>query len=152
MTVEYKGDDFLYLVEIPGELPADDASHRLFNQTDGSHSIEADEVELNTKDKSGSDYGAVTENVSIEGILTKNDPAIKYIRDSIRGKKLVKIIKVDTTNETTEEGKYKLNNFEQSDSVGEYSTYSIDATLNGKITDGTLTTVPEGAPDEEPAV
>lgn len=151
MAAEYKGDDFLYLLEINSDEPESKKSHRFFNQTDGSRSISADDIELSTKDKTGSDYGSVTEEISIEGVLTQDDPAIEFVVDAIRGKKLVRLIRVDTKSEKTEEGFYKLNNFEQSDSSGEFATYSIDAKLNGKIEKGELTELPEGAPEEDPS-
>lgn|SRR5699024_306815 len=143
MNVEYRGDDFLYLVEI------DNNDHRIFNQTDGSRSIEADDIELDTKDKSGSDYGKVSENLSIEGVLTEDDPAIPYLEDSIRNKEMIRITRLNTRDLSTESGRYKLNNFETTSSNGEFANYSIDATLNGSIKKGELTEIPEGAPDEK---
>lgn len=143
MSIEYRGDDFLYLVEIEG------SESRIFNQTDGSSSIEADAIELETKDKTGADYGNVTETVSIEGVLTEGDPAIPFLKKSIRRKRLVRITELDTRDLTTESGMYKLDSFEQTNSNGEFSTYSLEATLNGSISEGELTEVPEGAPDED---
>lgn len=145
MAVEYRGDEFLYLVEIDDAGKKD---HRFFNQTDGSSSIEADSIELETKDKSGADYGNVTETVSIEGILTKDDPTIPYIKKALRTKKMVKIYQLNTRDLSTEMGMYKVDNFEQESSYGEYVTYSIEATLNGFIKEGTLEESPEGAPEE----
>lgn len=146
MAVEYRGDDFLYLVEVEDRNGG--STRRFFNQTDGSSSIEADDIELNTKDKSGSDYGNVTETVSIEGVLTKGDPAIPFIKKAIRNKRMVRIIEVNTRELDAEEGLYKINSFEQTNSNGEFATYSIEAALNGKIKETTLQELPEGAPDE----
>jgi len=148
MALEYKGDDFLYLLRINKTGDVFDM-YRFFNQTDGSRTIEADDIELTTKDKTGSDYGSVTENVTIEGVFTQNDPAIKFVTKAIRNKELVEIIRLDVRTKETEEGLYKLNNIEQTDSVGEFASYSIDATLNGSIKEGELAEVPEGAPDSE---
>ncbi|SET69216.1 phage major tail protein, TP901-1 family [Oceanobacillus limi] len=151
MAAEYRGDEFLYLVEIEeedGSGSTTKTDYRPFNQTNGSNSIEADSIDLNTKDKTGSDYSNVTESLSLEGVFTENDPAIPYIKKSIRQKKLVKITTVNTRTLDTEFGKYKLDSFEQSNSNGEFATYSLEATLNGDIQVGTLTEVPEGAPDE----
>src|SRR5699024_12787670 len=64
-------------------------------------------------------------------------------------KELVEIIRLNVRTKETEEGLYKLNNIEQTDSVGEFASYSIDATLNGSIKEGELAEVPEGAPDSE---
>lgn len=144
MAIEYRGDEFLYLVEV--EDDDGESVRRFFNQTDGSSSISSDDIELETKDKTGSDYGSVTEELSIEGVMTKDDSAIKYIRKSIRNKKLVRIITVNTRDLSTEEGLYKIDDFEQTNATGEYAEYSIDATLNGDIKEDELEELPDGAP------
>lgn len=141
MSVEFRGDEYLYLVNVDG------VESRIFNQTDGSSSIEADSIELATKDKTGSDYGNVTETLSIEGVLTEGDPAIPFLRNAIRKKKLVTITELNTRDLTAETGLYKLDNFEKTNSNGEYSTYSLGASLNGEVTTSTLEEIPDGAPD-----
>lgn len=145
MGVEYRGSDFLYLVYIP----EDSEPFRLFNQTSGSSDSSADEIELDTKDKSGSDYGSVTETISVEGILTEGDNAIKYVTKAQRKKEFVKIIEVNTKTEETEEGMYMLSSVNKSYDNGEYATYTIDATLNGSIKEDELNVVPEGAPESD---
>lgn len=147
MVVEYRGEDFIYLVEVEDDDGKKD--RRFFNQTDGSSSIESDDIELETKDKTGEDYGSITETVSIEGVLTKDDPAIEYIKESIRKKRLVRITRVNTDDLETEEGRYKIDNFEETSSVGEFVEYSIEATLNGDVKKGELDEVPEGAPESD---
>lgn len=146
MAIEYRGDEFLYLVEVDAEDGG--VVRRFFNQTDGSSSIDSDDISLATKDKTGSDYGSITEELSISGVFTKGDVAIPFIKKSIRGKKLVKIITVNTRDLSTEEGEYKIDSFEQSNSTGEFAEYSISATLNGSLIDGDLNEVPEGAGDD----
>lgn len=143
MAVEYKGSDFLYLVYVDDESK----EFRIFNQTDGSSDSSADEIELDTKDKTGSDYGKVTHTLSIEGILTEDDTALTFIKKAQRQKKFVKIIEVNTRTDETEEGMYMLTSVNMTYSNGDYATYSIDAALNGSITEGTIAEVPEGAPD-----
>src|SRR5699024_1183394 len=106
MAVEYKGDEFLYLVEIPDESST--KNYRLFNQTDGNTDIEAESIELDTKDKTGEDYGKVSQSISIEGILTEGDEAVRYIKKAIRQKRFVKIIEVNTRTLDTEEGAYMI--------------------------------------------
>lgn len=140
---EYKGDEILYLIEI--EEDSGKVSHRFFNQTDGSHDISADSIELETKDRTGSDYGNVTETISVEGVLTQDDPAVKYIKDSIRNKRLVNLSKLDTRTMLAEKGRYMLSNFNESDPVGDFATYSIDAALNGSIEEVELSEIPAGA-------
>lgn len=145
MSVEFKGDEFLYLVEVPDELNP----FRLFNQTGGSTDSEADAIELDTKDKTGSDYGKVTQSISIEGIITKDDTAAEYIKKAQRKKEFVRIIEVNTRSKETEEGYYMITSFSRSFDNGDYATYSIGAELNGGITEGTLEELPEGAPDSD---
>lgn len=144
MAVEFKGEEFLYLVHIPD----DDEDFRLFNQTDGSTTTDADSIELATKDKTGSDYGDVTTDLDIEGILTDGDDAIKYIKNAQRSKKFVKITEVNTRDLETESGYYMISSFGRTYTHGDYATYSISAALNGSISEGTLTELPDGAPEE----
>lgn len=144
MAVEFKGEEFLYLVEIPNGSGS--TEYRLFNQTGGSTTSEADSIDLATKDKTGSDYGNVTQNVSIEGILTEGDEAVKYIKKAQRDKEFVKITEVNTRDLSTERGNYMISSFERSFSVGEHATYTIEGALNGPIEEGELSTIPDGAP------
>lgn len=144
-SVEYKGEEFLYAVG-EGELM------RSFNQTDGSHDISADEIELDTKDKTGSDYGKITETHSFEGIITEGDPFIDYVQEAIRNKQLITMHKINTRTLEAEKGKYMITSFNRGYTNGDFATYSLDLTLNGKVVDVKLSAVPEGAPatdDEE---
>ncbi|MBO1582719.1 phage major tail protein, TP901-1 family [Bacillus sp. XF8] len=150
---EFKGKETLYLIDIPQE-DGNSKTLRLFNQTSGSRSIEAGEIELKTKDKSGSDYGDVTQSVSIEGVSTEGDEALDYVEEAITKKKLVKIHEVSlrsatTTSFKTKSGTYMLNTVELSHENEEFSKYSIEAKLNGNLTVGTISTIPPGAPDGE---
>lgn len=144
-TEEFLGDEFVFAVVIPGVDANPDVTARVFNQTDGGRTIEAGDIELNTKDKSGSGYGQVTESVSLEGVLTQDDPAITYIEDSIRGRVYVEILKINTRTKEAERGNYKLSNFEDTYSNGEFANYSLEARLDGNVTKETLTEVPAGA-------
>lgn len=143
MAIEYRGSDFLYLVHIPD----DDENFRLFNQTSGSSESEADEIELDTKDKSGSDYGKVAHRIEIEGILSQGDKAVTYITKAQRRKEFVKIIEVNTRTQETEEGMYMLNTVSKEYDNGEFATYSISAALNSSLTEGELKEIPDGAGD-----
>lgn len=144
--IEYKGDEFLYLVEV--EEDDDKKTRRFFNQTDGSKEIESDSIDLETKDRTGSDYGSITESISLEGILTEDDPAIKYVKKSLRKKKLIKITEVNTRTLDAETGDYMISSFEQENSVGEFATYSLDAELNGSIKESELDELPDGAEEK----
>lgn len=150
MAAEYRGEEFIYLVEVPGADPEVDPSEKLraFNQTGGSTSSEADSIDLDTKDKTGSDYGSVTQSVSLEGVLTENDQAIAHIKKAQRQKQFVKITELNTRTLDAETGSYMISSFERSFGNGEFATYSLEASLNGGITEETLTEVPEGAPNE----
>lgn len=138
-SVEFKGEEFLYAVG-EGDLM------RAFNQTDGSHSISADEIELDTKDKSGSDYGKVTETHSLEGILTQGDPFVDYVKESIRNKQLITVHVINTRTLEAEKGKYMVTTFDRGYTNGEFATYSLDITLNGDVEEVELSAVPDGAP------
>jgi len=144
---EYKGDEFLYLVEVEDEDGTKD--RRFFNQTDGSSTIDADSIDLDTKDRTGSDYGSITESVSLEGVLTEGDPAVKYVKKQLRKKRLVKITEVNTRTLDTESGDYMISSFEKTSTNGDFATYSLDAELNGDIKEGKLDEVPEGAGGED---
>lgn len=139
MSVEYKGDQFIYAVEQSATVI------RPFNQTGGSTSIEADSVELDTKDKTGSDYGKVSQSVSIEGIMTVDDPFIPFIKAAIRAKEFVKIYEINTETKAAESGMYMISSFEQTFANGDFATYTLEGTLNGVINAETLTVVPDGA-------
>lgn len=145
MKDEYLGDEWIYAVIIPPVDAGTETTARVFNQTDGNHTIEAGDVELNTKDKTATGYGSVTESVSLEGVLTENDPAIPFITDSIRGRVYVEIMKINTRTLDAERGNYKLSNFEQTFSNEEFATYSLEAALYGTVTKTTVTEVPTGA-------
>lgn len=148
MALEYKGEDTLFVVEIEGEGGAD-TLHRPFNQTGGSVNISADSIELSTKDKSGEDYGDVSQTVSLEGVITKGDPFVDAMKKTIRAKEFVKIYEVDTTTKKAEYGMYMISAFNREFTHGEFATYSLEGTLNGDVKEETLTEIPEGVGDED---
>lgn len=145
MAIEYRGEETIYAVTIKDGNGS--KLHRAFNQTDGSSTISADEIELDTKDKTGSDYGKVTEEVSLEGIITEGDPFVDYVKKAVRAKEFVEIYEINTRTLAAEKGLYMVTNFERSHTNGEFSTYSLSGALNGSVTEETLAEVPEGAPD-----
>lgn len=145
MAVEYRGEEILFAVEV--EDGVGNKLIRPFNQTGGSKSIEADSIDLDTKDKSGSDYGKITESISLEGILTEGDEFTDFIKDAIRTKQFVKIYEVNTRTKVAEHGMYMVSSFNREYSNGDFATYSLDGTLNGTIAEETLTEIPQGAAD-----
>ncbi len=147
MAIEYKGDEILFAVAIKGQ--SGDTIVRPFNQTDGSSNLSADSIDLSTKDKSGSDYGNVTQEVSFEGVITEGDPFVDAMKSAIRGKELVKIYEINTRTKESEWGMYMISSFERSFSNGDFATYSLSGTLNGEVTKETLTDIPAGAPTTE---
>src|SRR5690625_503571 len=107
----YKGEEFLYLVETVTET--DTELIRPFDQTGGGTSISADEIELDTKDRSGSDYGKVTQTISLEGNITEGDPFPDYIKKAMRNKEFVKIYEVNMRTKEAEYGMYMLTTFDR---------------------------------------
>lgn len=145
---KYKGDDFLFLVETEDELGTP-VLKRFYDQTGGSRTIENDELEISTKDRTGSDYGDKTETISLEGELAYGDTAIDYIKSASRNEKFVKIYEVDLKTLKAEYGMYMISSFERSYDNGDFATYSLEGALFGDVCETTLTEVPEGAPAME---
>lgn len=136
----YKGEEFLYLVE------ADENIIRPFDQTGGGTSLSADEFDIDTKDRSGSDYGKVTQTISLEGNITEGDEFPAYIKAAIRNKEFVKIYEVNTRDLTAEYGMYMITTFDRDFSNGDLSTYTLNGTLFGDVCETTLSALPQGAP------
>ena len=143
----YKGEEFLYLVETVTETGTE--LIRPFDQTGGGTSISADEIELDTKDRSGSDYGKVTQTISLEGNITEGDPFPDYIKKAMRNKEFVKIYEVNTRTREAEYGMYMLTTFDREYTNGDLSTYTLDGTLYSNVCTTTLTEIPDGAPPLE---
>jgi TP901-1 family phage major tail protein len=144
MAIEYRGDEILFVVAIPNETSGETLA-RPFNQTAGSTSISADSIDLDTKDKSGSDYGKVTREISIEGVISEGDPFVDYIEEAMTSKEFVKIYEVNTRTKKAKHGLFQVSSFERSFGTGDFATYSLSGTLNGKLSEETLTEIPEGA-------
>ena len=69
------------------------------------------------------------------------------MKQAIRNKKFVKIYEVNTLTKEAEYGFYKVNSFDLEYPNGESSTYSLEGSLFGKVTEITLTEIPDGAPE-----
>ncbi|KND05300.1 phage tail protein [Bacillus paralicheniformis] len=143
MGIEYRGEEFIYAVVTKSGLL------RPFNQTDGSTSISADTIDLDTKDKTGSDYGKVTQELSLEGVITEGDVFVDEVEEAMWNKEFVEIYEINTRTKAAKKGNYMLSSFEKTYSNGDFATYSLGANLNGKLTKETLTEVPDGAPNSE---
>ncbi|KRT89356.1 phage major tail protein, TP901-1 family [Bacillus sp. GM2] len=143
MGIEYRGEEFIYAVVTKSGLL------RPFNQTDGSTSISADTIDLDTKDKTGSDYGKVTQELSLEGVITEGDVFVDEVEEAMWNKEFVEIYEINTRTKVAKKGNYMLSSFEKTYSNGDFATYSLGANLNGKLTKETLTEVPDGAPNSE---
>lgn len=141
---KYKGEDTVYLVEIKTDTDAE--LIRPFDQTGGGTSISSDDIEVDTKDRTGSDYGKITQTISLEGEIAEGDVFIDEMKKAIRGKNFVKIYEVNVLKKEAEYGMYKINSFDREFPNGESSTYSLEATLFGEVCTTTLTEIPEGAP------
>lgn len=142
---KYKGEDTLYLVEIESDNGKELV--RPFDQTGGGTSLSSDDIDVSTKDRTGTEYGDVTQTVSLEGEIAEGDPFIKAMKQAIRNKKFVKIYEVNTLTKVAEYGFYKVNSFDLEHPNGESSTYSLEGSLFGKVTEITLTEIPDGAPE-----
>lgn len=145
MGLEYQGSEKIYLVEIPGD--GGTTYIRPFNQTDGSTSIEADDVELETKDKNETGYGKTSQTISFGQIMTTGDEAYPYLKNALRNKRYVSIVDLDKRTLKGEKGTYKLNSYEEDNGVGDNVSISVEAALSGSISEVTLTTLPDGAPE-----
>lgn len=142
MSIEYRGEEILYAVNLGGLI-------RPFNQTGGNTNLTADEIELDTKDKTGSDYGKVGQEVSLEGIITEGDDFVDGIKEAMRNKEFVEIYEINTRTKEAEKGLYMISAFNRTFTNGEFATYTLNGTLNGSVTEETLTEIPKGAPDSE---
>ncbi|MBC1290482.1 phage major tail protein, TP901-1 family [Listeria booriae] len=149
MAIEYTGSDILYLLAIPKTDGTGDTYKRFFNQTDGNTSIEADDVELETKDKNETGYGKISQTISFGGIMTEGDEAFKALKVALRKKQYVPIVEFDKRTMEGEQGVYKLNSYEMDNGVGDNVALSIEASLSGEVKPVTLTDLPEGAPANE---
>src|SRR5690625_4903007 len=148
MAVEFRGDEILFAVEIVDEETGAKLI-RPFNQTSGAVESEAEEIELNTKDKTRADYGDVTQTLSIEGNITQGDPFPDYVKKAQRNKEFVKIYEVNKRTLEAEYGMYMISGFNREFENEEYATYELEGTLNGTVCETTLTELPEGAPPAE---
>src|SRR5690625_3720274 len=137
---KYKGEDIVFLIE------AEEGLIRPFDQTGGSLTLEADELDGSTKDRSGTDYGEVTETRSFEGELVYDDPFVDVIKDAMRNKKFVKVYEVNLKTNKAEYGMHMISNFERGYDHGDFATYSVDANLFGDVCETELTEIPDGAP------
>ena len=138
-----KGSNVVFAVRFTDELSAEQTL-RVLNQTAGSRSKERDEIELNTKDIEGSDYGKKTESISFEGLITKGDGALEYLESCIDDAKYAEILEVNLETKLAKVGLYMVASLEYDYSDDESATYSFEATLSGDVTEETLTTVPVG--------
>lgn len=147
---KYKGEDTLYLVEI--ETSEGTQLIRPFDQTGGGTSLSSDDIEVSTKDRTGTDYGNVTQTISLEGEIVEGDPFVDAMKKAIRNKQFVKIYEVNVLTKEAEYGMYKINTFDREFPNGESSTYSLEGALFGNVQETTLTEIPDGAPEfEDPA-
>ncbi|MEK4178567.1 phage major tail protein, TP901-1 family [Aeribacillus sp. FSL K6-1121] len=139
-----KGEKIIYAVRFTDEMSQQQILRVLY-QTTGGRSYEADEIEVNTKDIDGVDYGSVTETISFEGLVGIDDPALEHLRDCIKNKKFAEILEINVDTKEAEVGKYMISSLEFEYPDEENATFSFEATLVGSTTNETLTEVPTGA-------
>lgn len=139
-----KGKDIVYAVRVPDE-GGTSTTLRVLYQTSGSRSKGRDEVDVSTKDISGSAYGLKTETISFEGLMSADDPALQALEDAIDNAKYPEILEINVNTMKAKVGKYMLSSFEVEYPGDDNATYSFEASLVGDTTEETLTTVPAGA-------
>lgn len=139
-----RGGDKVFAIRFKDEQDASQTLRVLY-QTDGGRTISADETEINTKDIDGVDYGVVTEEISFEGYVGTDDPALDRIKSDLRGKKFAEILEIDINTLKADVGNYMISNLEFTYPDKESATYSFSAKLTGNLTEETLTEVPAGA-------
>lgn len=137
-----KGDKIVYAIRF---TDGTEQTLRVLYQTNGSRSIEADEVSVNTKDIDGTNYGAVTESISFEGLMGIDDPALAKLKELIKGKQFAEILEINIDTKEAEAGDYMINSLSFEYPDDDNATYSFEAKLSGTTTTETLTTVPAGA-------
>src|SRR5699024_4119637 len=120
-------EDTIFLVDLGDDLI------RPFDQTDGETSFDIDELEVSTKDRTGTDYGDITEVRSFEGELVYDDPFIPAIKDAIRKKRFVEIVEVNLVTHEAERGIHMISDFNLSYPNGDFATYSLEARLFGEV-------------------
>lgn len=145
-----RGDDFLIAAVIK-DATDKDTMVRPFDQTDSSHSVEADEIEAASKDRTISDYGKVTETRSFEGLMAEGDPFPAAALKKLRNKEYIEIYEINKRTKEAEKGTYMITSFEKTASTGEFATYSLEVKLSGLVTTEKLTTIPPGAGETVPA-
>lgn len=139
-----KGKDIVYAVRVPDE-GGTATTLRVLYQTSGSRSKERDEVDVSTKDISGSAYGLKTETISFEGLMSADDPALQALEDAIDNAEYPEILEINVNTMEAKVGKYMISSFEVEYPGDDNATYSFEASLVGETTKETLTTVPAGA-------
>jgi len=139
-----KGDKIVYAIRFQDESAEEQVMRALY-QTAGSRSKTRDEVEINTKDIDGADYGKKTETVTFEGLISTDDPALEQIERHLDEALFAEILEINTDTLEAKVGKYMISslNFDYPDD--ESATYSFDGRLIGNTTKETLTELPEGA-------
>jgi TP901-1 family phage major tail protein len=138
-----KGSNIVFAIRFTDALSAEQTL-RVLNQTGGSRSKERDEIELNTKDIEGSDYGKKTETISFEGLVTEDDGALAYLESCVDDALYAEILEVNIVTKEAKVGTYMVSSLEYDYSDDESATYSFEAKLSGEITAETLTVVPAG--------
>lgn len=138
-----KGSNVVFAVRYTDDLSAVQTL-RVLNQTGGTRSKERDEIELNSKDVNGSDYGKKTESISFEGLLTTGDEAFAYLESCIDDALYAEILEINIDTLAAKAGMYMISALEKDYTDDESATYSFDAKLSGDITEEVLSILPAG--------
>ncbi len=139
-----KGDKIVFAIRFT-DAQSEEKTLRVLYQTTGSRSKSRDEIEVNTKDIDGVDYGKKEETVSFEGLMGTDDPALEQLERHIDEALFAEILEINIDTLEAKVGKYMISSLEFEYPDEENATYSFEGKLIGKTTKETLTSVPEGA-------
>lgn len=105
----YCGDEYIIAAMIKDPTdPLKKTLVRPFDQNEESHSIEADEIEAESKDRTINDYGKVSETRSFGCTLSEGDPFYPAAKAAIRNKEYIEIYEINKRTKEAEIGMYML--------------------------------------------
>src|SRR5690606_5078510 len=139
-----KGDKIVFAIRFTDDASAEQTLRVLY-QTSGGRSISRDEIDISTKDIDGTAYGAKEETISIEGLMSTDDPALERLKEDIRRARYAEILEINIDTLEAEVGTYMLSSLDFEYPDEESATYSFEAKLIGETEIETLTEVPTGA-------
>jgi len=139
-----KGDKIVYAIRFTDDISSE-KTLRVLYQTSGSRSKSRDEIEVNTKDIDGVDYGKKEETVSFEGLMGTDDPTLEQLERHLDEALFAEILEINIDTLEAKAGKYMISSLDFEYPDEESATYSFEGKLVGNTTRETLTEAPAGA-------